>query len=180
VPARARRGACSARGRGGAGAGRVGRLRCRGLERRGTQFTCFTGTKVPILTPEELLEPLHSIVISCDGQGGQPSWHVRTVSVRRHRSSSSPPHTYRFEWNDWVGAPQGAGTPFTCFTGTQVQILTQKALPERSSSTAATSLQVFHYSRATKLVVQSAPYASRMPLMSARVWRSLYTQPSCH
>ena len=128
LPPRARRGACSARGRGGAGAGRVGRLRCRGLERRGTQFTCFTGTKVQTLTPEELLEPLHSIVLSCDGQGGQPSWHVRTVSVRRHRSSSSPPHTYRFEWNDWVGAPQGAGTLFTFFTGTKVQILTQRAL----------------------------------------------------
>ncbi len=34
-------------------------------EPRGTQFTCFTGTKVPVLTPEELGKDAHSCVHEC-------------------------------------------------------------------------------------------------------------------
>ena len=53
------------------------------------------------------VEPLQSIIISHDMSGTAPSWHLGTVTLRRHRSTTSEAKTYRFEWNNWVGAPQG-------------------------------------------------------------------------
>eukprot|EP00802_Teleaulax_amphioxeia_P005597 Tamp_05601.p1 GENE.Tamp_05601~~Tamp_05601.p1 ORF type:complete len:940 (+),score=261.82 Tamp_05601:61-2820(+) len=54
------------------------------------------------------VEPLHSIIISHDMSGSAPSWHLRTMTLRRHRSSSAEAKTYRFEWDNWVGPPQGS------------------------------------------------------------------------
>jgi hypothetical protein len=53
------------------------------------------------------VEPLHSIIMSLDMAGSSPSWHVRTVTLRRARTGKSEPKSYRFEWNNWVGPPQG-------------------------------------------------------------------------
>ena len=54
------------------------------------------------------VEPLHSIIISHDMSGNAPSWHLRTITLRRHRSRSAEAKTYRFEWDNWVGPPQGS------------------------------------------------------------------------
>ena len=53
------------------------------------------------------VEPLHSIVVSHDMSGAAPSWHLGTVTVRRHRTANAEPKTWRFEWHNWVGPPQG-------------------------------------------------------------------------
>ena len=60
----------------------------------GTKFSCFTTTKVRILTPEEL--PQLSMTMEASG---------------------------RLPLN-WTHGERGAGTQFTCFTSTQVQVLT--------------------------------------------------------
>lgn len=59
------------------------------------------------------VEPIECIILSHDSTGEAPSWFVRTVIVRRGRSSTSEAKTYRFEWDNWVGAPPGtaATTP---------------------------------------------------------------------
>jgi len=66
----------------------------------GTQFTCFTGTKVQMLT-----------------QRTQSSLCYQAGATRQARSSSSLRR-----------CTTSAGTQLTCFTGTKVQILTQKEM----------------------------------------------------
>ncbi len=75
----------------------------------GTQFTCFTGTKVQILALRELVEmSKHS--------GGGPQFtcftgtKVQILALRELVEMSKR---------------SGGGPQFTCFTGTKVRILTQ-------------------------------------------------------
>jgi hypothetical protein len=124
-------------------------------EPRGTQFTCFTGTKVQILTPEELCKDAHSCVHECTEALGLRSNNSRALLRRAEahlvlgdleRYSVYLPYWYksnRFTSTKVLArAPQtrrvahlSAGTwsgpQCTYFTGTKVQILAQKALPAR-------------------------------------------------
>jgi hypothetical protein len=76
---------------------------------QGTQFTCFTGNKVQILT-QKAASSAHQGV-----QGTQFTCFTgNKVQILTQKAASS--------------AHQGVqGTQFTCFTGNKVQILTQKA-----------------------------------------------------
>ena len=91
----------------------------------GTQFTCFTGIKVQILTL--LLPPLldmfvslHTGVYVSSGNG-----HHRLIddlpSIRKHYLASR-----QFVCDVFGVLPlRMSGTQFTCFSGTKVHILTQ-------------------------------------------------------
>jgi hypothetical protein len=85
----------------------------RGLRSRFcTQFTCFTGTKVQILTPKELRAGGR-----CSGGGGGGGCHGGGGGGRGEGRVFVIGATCRREAVDAVG------TQFTCFTGTKVQIL---------------------------------------------------------
>jgi hypothetical protein len=92
-------------------------------------FTCFTGTKVQILTAEELLAQAQ-----------------RTRATSRTAShTESVPHFTCFTSNSVravplaqrTGKPRGIGTHFTCFTSTKVLILPPEALLGQVSTRSA-------------------------------------------
>ena len=73
---------------------------------KSTQFTCFTGTKVQLLT---LLRALLRALAQHAAHAGvaEACWGVCSVLVEHRRAQAS-----------------ATGTQFTCFTGTKVQLLT--------------------------------------------------------
>ena len=103
-------------------------------QKLGTQFTCFTGTKVQILTRKALLGAMMQAGADPqDVQGLQDlqddDFHPRDAANRNHRRI--PPALPSLPAND---KPQRC-TQFTCFTGTKVQILTQACSEARPAHT---------------------------------------------
>ncbi len=95
----------------------------------GTQFTCFTSTKVQILTAEELLAQVQ-----------------RTRATSRTASRTESVLTllallvsvyFCCTLAQRTGEPRRIGTHFTCFTSTKVQILAPEALLVQASTRVA-------------------------------------------
>jgi hypothetical protein len=105
----------------------------------GTQFTCFAGTKVPVLTHAYSLlvlcffffaAPRPPRAALCESKGTQFCllyWCKSTNTDTAALCESKDPSCCRQE----VVAPQ-SGTQFTCFTGTKAQILTQEGAATQS------------------------------------------------
>ena len=86
----------------------------------GTQFPCFTSTKVRILTPEELAgytQPAREQMLCLLALPVQKV-QILTQELRRRLQGA----------NTSADAQSRGATQLTCFTGTSVRILTQKAL----------------------------------------------------
>ena len=90
----------------------------------GTHFTCFTGTTVRILTHED------SVFGSGDGGFGRRGQYSRcSVCLLYWYKSTNTGAARRVNiLGVWTAVCDSAVTQFTCFTGTKVQVLTQKAL----------------------------------------------------
>ena len=87
--------------------------------RFGTQFTCFTGTKVQILTQKALVDCSRLSRHTCSTRSGRMRCRIRCCTAARRQlqeqqlqQQASPRRT-------------AAGAHFACFTGTKVQILTR-------------------------------------------------------
>jgi hypothetical protein len=82
-----------------------------------TQFTCFPGTKVQILTHQMTCSTPYSNVLY-----SLPSRKACTSTSRRSCRCS----VYLLYWYKSTNTDADAGAQFTCFTSTKVRILTQK------------------------------------------------------
>jgi len=98
----------------------------------GTQFTCFTGTKVQILTQKAVLDEPRSILEKLLNLGTEHNVSKVWVQGRivHHKKIVRPTCAARTSAlpRECGSSPRKLGTQFTRFTGTKVQTLTQKAL----------------------------------------------------
>jgi len=105
--------------------------------RHGAQFTCFTGTKVQMLTPEELAEPLLDMLSRVVLQQLSPREYtaqtVALIAAAFERLSYTNRELVARVAQVALDIP---GTHFTCCTSTNVPILTPVEPPlQRAVST---------------------------------------------
>jgi hypothetical protein len=83
---------------------------------RGTQFTCFTGTKVQVLTQVYIYIYIYIYIY---GRGTRERERYSVYLLYWYKSTGA---------DAYLSRASGRGAQFSCFTGTKVQVLTLKAL----------------------------------------------------
>ncbi len=83
------------------------------LGRRGTQFTCFTSTKVLILTPEELRRDILRIHTRAMSKNGALAEDARALLEDVTEGLPAMTEHYSGVWV-WVGGGEGGGLLCVC------------------------------------------------------------------